>query len=274
MRITIIGAKGFVASAFVRLLNSRQDIELAQVTRQTYTQYRGRESDVVIDAAGNSKKFLADQTPVEELDSSVVHRLRTLLDFPAKLHLHVSSVDVYNDLASPESTRENAPVDIAKSSRYGAHKFLAEQLVRQYASRWLIVRLGGMVGPGLRKNPVFDVLRSEPLWVHPDSQYQFLHTDDAARIAWELARSGATGEAFNVCGDGLISPRDISLLAERPLNLTLLPKAVHPRVVNANVTKIKGFIHLPATRQTVETFVSQWKQCADRPWPEKSKVCG
>ena len=29
---------------------------------------------------------------------------------------------------------------------------------RRHAPRWLIVRLAGMVGPGLKKNPVFDVL--------------------------------------------------------------------------------------------------------------------
>ena len=114
-----------------------------------------------------------------------------------------------------------------------------------------------MVGPGLRKNPVYDILHGEPLRIHPDSRYQFLHADDAAQIAWDLMQSGATGEVFNVCGDGLISPREISLLAGRPLNLTLLPAEVRPRIVNVSVEKIKGRTSLPATRQTIEAYVSQ-----------------
>jgi len=259
MQVTIIGANGFVGSAFARLLKKQPGVNLIEVTRESYLKLRGRESDVLIDAAGNSRKFLADQNPTAEFEATVTHRLRTLLDFPTRLHLHISSVDVYNDLTSPTTTREDAPVDIGQCSRYGAHKFLAEQLVRHYAPRWLIVRFAGMVGPGLRKNPVFDILHGEPLRIHPDSLYQFLHTDDAAQIVWDLAQSGATGEIFNVCGDGLISPQEISRLAERSLNLTLPPAEVRPRIVNVNVEKTKGRAALPVTHQTVEAYVSSVK---------------
>jgi len=256
MRVTVIGANGFVGSAFVRLLRGQPRVELIQVTRDTYTQFRGLESDVVIEAACNSRKYLADQNPAAEFEASVTHRLRTLLDFPAKFHLHLSSVDVYNDLTSPATTREDTPVDVRGNSRYGAHKFLAEQLARHYASRWLIVRFAGMVGPGLRKNPVYDILHGEPLRLHPGSHYQFLHSDDAARIAWGLVQSGLNREIFNVCGEGLISTQEVSVLAKRPLNLTLLSPDARPRIVNVSVEKIKGFTSLPATRQTMEAFVT------------------
>jgi nucleoside-diphosphate-sugar epimerase len=260
MQVTIIGANGFIGSAFARLLKNQPGVKLTEVTRETYVELRGQESDVLIEAAGNSKKFLADQNPAAEFEASVTHRLRTLLDFPARFHLHISSVDIYNDLTSPATTREDSPVDISRSSRYGAHKFLAEQLVRHHASRWLIVRFAGMVGPGLRKNPVYDILHGEPLRIHPDSRYQFLHADDAAQIAWDLVQFGATGEVFNVCGDGLISPQEISLLAGRPLNLTLLAAEVRPRIVNVSVAKIKGRTSLPPTRQTIEAYVSRAKE--------------
>ncbi len=263
MQVTIIGANGFVGSAFARRLRNQPGVKLTEVTRETYDELRGRESDVLIEAAGNSKKILADQNPAAEFEASVTHRLRTLLDFPARFHLHISSVDVYNDLTSPATTGEDSPVDISRSSRYGAHKYLAEQLVRHYASRWLIIRLAGMVGPGLRKNPVYDILHGEPLRIHPDSRYQFLPTDDVAQIAWGLVQSGASGEVFNVCGDGLISPQEISRLAERPLNLTLQAAGDRPRTVNARVEKIKGRTSLPATRQTIEAYVSRMK--ASRP---------
>src|SRR5882672_9314708 len=104
MRVTLIGAQGFVGSAFVRVLRSRDDVDLVEVTRQNYASCAGEPSDVVIEAACNSKKFLADQEPTREFEASVAHRLNTLVDFPAELHLHISSVDVYSDLTSPKTT--------------------------------------------------------------------------------------------------------------------------------------------------------------------------
>jgi nucleoside-diphosphate-sugar epimerase len=257
MQVTLIGANGFVGSAFARLLKTLPGITLAEVTRKNYAEWRGRRCDVLIDAAGNSKKYFADQDPAAEFEASVAHRLRTVLEFPAALHLHISSADVYHDSASPVTTREDAPMDISRNSRYGAHKFLAEQLVRHYASRWLIVRLAGMVGPGLRKNPVYDVLHGEPLRIHPDSRYQFMHTDDAARIAWDLVRAGIANDVFNVCGEGLISPREISQFAKRPLDLSRLDAGAQPRIMDVNIEKIKSRATLPATRRTIEDYLSR-----------------
>jgi nucleoside-diphosphate-sugar epimerase len=255
MRVTIIGAQGFVGSAFVRLLQSRPDIELTCVTRQNYEQFVGKHSDVVIEAACNSKKFLADENPVAEFELSVTHRLKTLQQFPTNLHVHISSVDVYSDLTSPKTTREDSPIDLRKTSRYGVHKYLAEQLVQHYAQRWLILRLAGMVGPGLRKNPVFDILNGRPLRVHPESRYQYMNTDDVARIAWSLAEKGIAGEIFNICGAGLISMREIAKVAGKEMELSQVPKDTAPRIVEADNTKLAKLFDVPKTVETLETFL-------------------
>src|SRR5262249_33797747 len=162
-----------------RLL-SGQRVELVTVSRSNYAERVGTRSDVVIEAACNSKKFYAEEQPYAEFHDSVTHRVNTLRDFPAEFHLHLSSVDVYTDLTSPATTDEDAVIDPAGGSHYGFHKLLAEQLVRHHAKRWLVLRLAGMVGPGLRKNPVYDVVNHQPLRIHPDSRYQFLTTDDVA----------------------------------------------------------------------------------------------
>ncbi|HEX3151777.1 MAG TPA: NAD(P)-dependent oxidoreductase [Gemmataceae bacterium] len=257
MTVTVIGARGFVGSAFVSHLASIQGVEVMSVTRDNYADLRGRSSDIVIEASCNSKKYLADERPVEEFELSVVHRQRTLIDFPAGLHVHVSSVDVYSDLSSLEGTHEDTPNDLARVSRYGCHKLLAEQLVRHYARRWLIVRLGGMVGPGLRKNPVYDILHGLPLRIHPDSQYQFMHTAAVARIVWQLIESGQVDEVFNVCGVGLISPREIGRLAGRQMDLSQVGAGDGARVVHANTDKLRRLAILPDTEATVAAFVTR-----------------
>ena len=114
MRVTVIGANGFVGSAFVRLLQPRPDIQLLCVTRQNFDALPAAPSDVVIEAACNSRKFQADQDPAAEFESSVTHRLKSLQKFPAGLQVHISSVDVYSDLTSHATTREDAAVDLPR----------------------------------------------------------------------------------------------------------------------------------------------------------------
>jgi nucleoside-diphosphate-sugar epimerase len=255
MRVTIIGAEGFVGSAFVRLLQSRPRMEVACVTRRSYEQFAGKHSDVVIEAACNSKKFLADENPLVEFEASVTHRLKTLLQFPATLHIHISSVDVYSDLTSPKTTGEDAAIDLRRASRYGVHKYLAERLVQHHAQRWLILRLAGMVGPGLRKNPVFDILNGNPLRVHPDSRYQYMNTDDVARIGWALAEKETAGEIFNLCGSGLISMQEIAEIAGKPMKLSAVARDAVPRIVEADNSKLKRLFELPKTTETLRRFL-------------------
>jgi nucleoside-diphosphate-sugar epimerase len=255
--VTVLGARGFVGSAFVRHL-AGLDVEVRAVTRDNYAAHVGHPSHVVVDAAANSTKHLADAAPAEEFERTVRHRLRTVLEFPADLHLHLSSVDVYPDLSRVECTGERTPFDPTRSSRYGFHKFLAEQIVRHYAAQWLIVRLAGMVGPGLRKNPVYDLLNGKPLRIHPDSRYQFLHTDSVARLTWQLVQQGARNTIFNVCGRGLVSPREIAALAGAEMDLSLLDAGAVPRVVDVDVGALHQLHPVPSSREAIEDFVARW----------------
>lgn len=257
MRVTVIGAGGFVGSAFVAHLIGRPGVEVVEVTRMNYSERAGARSDVVIEASCNSRKYLADEQPVLEFEQSVSHRLRTLRDFPASLHVHISSVDVYSDLRTPETTREDSAIDLAGVSHYGLHKLLAEQLVRHYADRWLIIRLGGMVGPGLRKNPVYDILNGQPLRIHPDSQYQFMPTSEVARIVRTLVESGVSNEVFNLCGKGLISPREIARLAGAAMDISFIAPTIEPRVVHINTEKIERITAVPETYQSVASFLGK-----------------
>lgn len=249
--LAIVGANGFVGSAFVRQSTSRYQV--TEITRDNYASYRGHSFDVVVDASGNSKKFISDEDPERDFDLTVRHRLKTVRDFVAPVHLHVSSVDVYVDLASPETTREETPIDRSRQSRYGFHKLLAEDVVRHYANEWLIVRLAGMVGPGLRKNPVFDILHGKQLRLHPDSCYQYMRTDEAARVALWLLETGARGLAVNVCGRGVMSLREI---ASRCGVAPRLGDGSPPtRIVHASTALIEKQTAVESTEQAITTFL-------------------
>jgi len=253
--VVLLGCRGFVGSAFARHL-SQQGISFLGVEAGNYGEGAGP-CRLLIDAAGNSRKYLAEEDPLADFELTVSLVMRTLLDYPAEHFVLISSVDVYPNLDSPESTREDTPIDPLASSAYGFHKLMAELCVRRHARRWSIFRLAGMVGPGLRKNPVFDILHQAPLRIHPDSRYQYMHTDDVASTVWQLIRDGAPGEIWNVCGEGLISPAEIAKLAGRRLDLSILPSDSKPRVVDVNLAKTGGRIGLPSTVATIDGYVRQ-----------------
>jgi nucleoside-diphosphate-sugar epimerase len=263
LRVAVIGGGGFVGSAFVRHLDASTSVDLVSIDRSNYSNYTGSKFDVVIDASCNSNKRLADQDPVREFDLSATQRLRTLRDFPAELQVHISSVDIYSDLASSSATHEDSHIDVSASSNYGLHKLFAEAMVQHYAPRWLIVRLAGMVGDRLKKNPVFDILNGRPLFIHPDSQYQFMDTGDVARLTMDLVLRGLREQIVNVCGEGLVSPRQVAAIAGRKIEVSPEARDATPRIVDVNIGKLKQLCEVPASIVAVTEFVSAWDRAAE-----------
>lgn len=249
--IFILGGRGFVGSAFVRYCQQNR-LEHTVIDRANYAEFIGHSCDVLINANGNSKKFLAHQQPLQDFDASVRSVRASLIDFHAALYIYLSSCDVYPDCSSPILTQETSEPDPARQSPYGFHKYLAEACVRHAAERWLIIRQGGFVGPGMKKNPIFDILRGGPLWLDPASELQYLHTDDNAKIIFELIRQGINNEIINVCGKGLISLQEVINLKGSAIEV----KAGSPRVrYDVSIEKLSTLVDVPETRQTVIKFL-------------------
>jgi nucleoside-diphosphate-sugar epimerase len=251
MNIFVLGGEGFVGSAIARAAAARHDV--AAITRRNYEQFRGRACDLLINANGNSKKFLAERDAPAEFDASVASVLRSLLDFPCRRYVFLSSIDVYPRVDSPRFNRETAQIDPAQLSRYGLHKYLAEQLVRKYAARWLICRLGGMVGEGLWKNSIYDILHDQPLRVHAESEYQFMNTGDVAKIIFTLLRKQPENDVFNVCGEGCISLAEVARLAGKSPPQYAVDEPRKERY-EVNNDKLKSNVLTPKTVATVHKF--------------------
>lgn len=252
--IYLVGAAGFVGSAFARYWDG-QGIPYAAITRGNYQQFVGQPCDILVHAAGNSKTYLADQRPLEDFSQSVALVLRTIEDFRPGFYVLISSVDIYPDLSNPANNHEQASFSPLRSSVYGFHKHLAELVAQKHAPRWLITRLAGMIGPGLKKNPVYDILHRQPLRIHPDSQYQFMSTDAVAQAIWQLVRGGYSHDCFNICGSGTISPRQIGALARMPLDTSLISAETRPRVVHISTEKINSIVPMPNSYQSVDAFI-------------------
>jgi len=252
--IFVLGGKGFVGSAFARVLKAR-GFRHEVIGRHEYERFIGRRCDLLINVDGNSRKFLARERPIEDFDASVRSVRASLSDFRFGSYLLVSSTDVYPDCSSPNITRENQDIDPARQSPYGFHKYLAELTVRHAAGEWFIGRLGGVVGPGMWKNPVFDILNGGPLWLDPDSELQFLSTDAAAGLMLDLVERGLKREIVNIAGRGVIGLREIMNMAGRK---TIEVKPGSPKVrYDVSVDKLSFRVEVPDTRRTISTFLRE-----------------
>ena len=247
--IFILGGKGFVGSAFTRFCEAN-NIEHLVINKENYNDFKHESCEIFINANGNSDKVLAKQKPYDDFQANVINTQKSLYDFKFKKYIYLSSNDVYSDCSSISLTKENLEIDVSKLSSYGFHKYLAEICVQHATSDWLILRLGGMVGIGLRKNPIFDIMSGGPLWVDPQSELQFLNTDKVAEIIFHLIDKNISNEIFNICGREPIRLEEIIKLA-KPV------KVNHERPMvkyNVNIEKIMNYVEIPLTINTIKDF--------------------
>ena len=256
--IYIIGGNGFVGSGFVRVLKA-QGVEHVVITKDNFDIYSGLECDLLINANGNSKKYLSEQNPMLDFNLSVNSVLDSLLRFKYKKYIYLSSGDVYPNQSNPDLTREDQQFDVSKQSRYGLHKFLAEQMVKNYAKNWLIFRMGGFVGEGLKKNAVFDILNNQDVWLTQDSELQFINTNTAATMMLEIATSDLSNEVINFGGDGVIKISDI--YKEANSSSCYLPNAKKIRF-ELNLDKLKKIAKrkIPTSNNEVIDYIKLKKE--------------
>jgi nucleoside-diphosphate-sugar epimerase len=253
--IFIIGANGFAGSAFVRYC-IKNSLLYASINRSNYADYIGKDCELLINAAGNSSKRLSISEPLMDFDKNVRETFLSILDFNYKRYVYLSSIDVYNDCSNPQNNAETAVVNPALLSRYGLNKYMGELLVRKYTRNHLIIRLGGMVGPGLRKNAVFDILYGDRLFVHKESAYQYIHTDEVAGIVIYLARNFAGGETINLCGDGVVRIQQIMDWAGKNIANDDLPQEYY----EINIEKLKSIMATPISESAIKQYLHESKE--------------
>lgn len=144
----LIGASGFVGGTLLRQRGFG-----ARYRSTDIADIRGREFDLVVCAGAPAQKWIANRDPAADRAN-----LRTLTDALAQVRCRrfvlISTVDVF---AEPVGVDEDSPVPTEGLHAYGLHRRELEQFVDARFSDALIVRLPGLVGPGLRKNLIYDL---------------------------------------------------------------------------------------------------------------------
>lgn len=251
----VVGAKGFIGSALAAEAAAR-GYAVTAVDLDNYAECRGTEADLLINAAGNSRKFIDARDPVKGFELSVTSVMHALHDFRYGFYVQLSSGAIYPHEDDPRLNGEDAPLPLSEMTGYGFHKWMAEQLVRHFAPRHLILRMGGFVGPGLRKNAMFDLLTQRPLFVHPDSEFQYMDTRELARCVFRLYEEDSSpAPILNLSSTGTVSVRQAAEWAGRELPADA---QTHPKVrAELNVDNAARRIALPTTRETVRQFIRE-----------------
>ena len=150
----LVGCSGFVGTTL------RKQHLFRSLYRSTNIQdIEQRTFNTIACTAAPAQKWIANRDPVvdfQNIDSLIAH-LKTVT---CNTFILISTVDIFK---SPIGVDEDAPVDEDGLHPYGLNRRLLEKFVKSHFPNHLIVRLPGLVGPGLRKNVIFDFLNDNNL---------------------------------------------------------------------------------------------------------------
>ncbi len=146
MKKALVGYTGFVGSShdldgFDYLINSTN-----------IHSYFGKSVDLLVIAAGDSRKWFANQNPDTDF-FQILNLYREIKEIKAKHVILYSTVDVLDTslgVANEESSFYNC-------HPYGRNRLLLELLVSQHFQKVQIIRLPGLFGNGLKKNLIYDL---------------------------------------------------------------------------------------------------------------------
>ena len=154
MANALIGYSGFVGGT---ILNQTHFESLYRSTN--IAEIQDKNFDVVVCSAAPAQKWIANSKPDEDL-ANINSLISILKNVKCKQFILISTVDVFKKI---DGVNESTDVDEADLHPYGLHRRLLEKFVQSNFSDHLIVRLPGLVGPGLRKNVIYDFLNKNNL---------------------------------------------------------------------------------------------------------------
>ncbi|MGE8415568.1 MAG: NAD-dependent epimerase/dehydratase family protein [Pseudomonas sp.] len=154
MANSLIGFSGYVGSTLLkqqRFTALYRSTNIGEIDHQVF--------DTVVCAGAPAQKWIANREPQADLEKiqALIAHLKTV---QCKTFILISTVDVFKN---PQGVDEDTPVDESGLHPYGLHRRLLESFVESHFPNYLIIRLPGLVGPGLRKNVIFDFLNDNNL---------------------------------------------------------------------------------------------------------------
>jgi dTDP-4-dehydrorhamnose reductase len=215
--------------------------------------------EVIINANGNSSKVEAERNPLQNFDSNVnfVLKLSVYCTEVNALLVHFSSEEAcIEEQSSP--TQKEVSRTLIDLSNYGLSKYLGEILVQKHTKNWLIIRPSGLVGQGMKKGPIYDLLNEIPLWIAPESELRILQTATTAKITHDLIcnyfTNGSQNEVFNLTSSDTITIEEIAKVFSKNLLNRQNQATIYPKI---QPSKNLDSYTIPRARDEILEFLKE-----------------
>ncbi|HHT9158343.1 MAG TPA: NAD-dependent epimerase/dehydratase family protein [Candidatus Brocadiaceae bacterium] len=255
MKVAILGAHGLLGSELYNHFKNRYNIY--GITKLNYEINRGEEFDLFINANGNSRKFWANNNGVADFNASTTSVYNTFFDFSIQKYIYISSADVYDKCFEIGYTSEKTIINPSRLSIYGFNKYLAELVVQKFSQNYVILRCSALIGSGLKKGLIKDIIDGTPLFLSADSTLQFITTAEIGKIIETIVTKGISNQIINVGGIGAVSPIQISEILNKGV---IIRNDAEKQRYEMNVEKILRFFPVQKTMEYVKAFIHEYKE--------------
>jgi hypothetical protein len=168
-RTALIGHTGFIGGNLAGQFQFQDHFNSKNID-----EIRNGEFDLLVCSGVTAVKWWANQNPVEDRQriDSLLNHLRTVR---AETVLVMSTVDVYPRISDAD---ESFDCHSLPNHPYGAHRLYFEDELRSHFGDVRALRIGGVFGPGLKKNVVFDLIHDNALEnINPNNAFQYYNIE-------------------------------------------------------------------------------------------------
>lgn len=203
--------------------------------------------DIIIHCAFNSARSVNSDTLGEYINDNLL-LTEKLLSIKHKKFIYISSVDVYPRNTVEHLEKEAIDLDIMDGI-YSITKLSSEAIVSRFSKKYLILRLGALLGKYSRENNIIKMLKTEgkcSLTLSPQSSFRFVLYFDLLNFIRLAIKNDFTG-IYNIAPKNSIT---LSKIAGYLPNKPKFGKFLY-KTANVNTGKVgrvfTGFNKKPIT---------------------------
>ena len=243
--IFLIGGTGLVGSGFLRYFKEKK-IPFKLITSKNKKKFFNKKCNLLIDCNGNGSKRAGIKDPFFDFNASVLTVVENLIKIKYKKYIYISTSQVYENLSNKIFTKEDFLINFKKINNYGFNKYIAEMYVKKYVSNYLIIRLPYVIGPGLKRNPFYDIPNKRETYLTLNSDINCIHTDTIAKLTMQINKNN-NKKTYNLGSKENIKVREILKMCN--IGINELKKTKKTKDFNKiNLDKVKRIIKLPNSR--------------------------